>query len=96
MGINADYVTKMKAQLKKWDADVDALSARGASASDEARTLYVDQVRTLRASRDAAQKSFQQMRAAGESAGTHLKEGMEQAWKAMQKSLERASSSFPK
>lgn len=96
MGVNADYVSRMKAQFKKWDAEVDELSARGASASDEARTVYVDQVRALRESRDAAQKSFQQMRAAGESASVHLKDGMEQAWKAMQKSLERASSSFPK
>ena len=96
MGANADYVTRMKSQLKKWDADVDALAAKGASASDDARTLYVEQVQTLRASRDAAQKSFQQMRAAGESAGAHMKDAMEAAWKAMQKNLERASSNFHK
>ena len=96
MGANADYVTRMKAQLKKWDADVDALAAKGATASTEARIVYDEQVQSLRANRDAAQKSFQQMRAAGESAGAHMKEAMDAAWKAMQKNLERASSNFTK
>jgi len=94
MGANADYVTRMKAQFKQWDADVDALAAKGAAASAEARIVYDEQVQALRASRDAAQKSFQQMRAAGESAGAPMKVAMETAWKAMQKNLERASSNF--
>ena len=94
MGANADYVTRMKAQFKQWDADVDALAAKGALVSAEARIVYDEQVQGLRASRDAAQKSFQQMRAAGESAGAPMKDAMETAWKAMQKNLERASSNF--
>lgn len=96
MGANADYVSRMKAQLKKWDAEVDVLAAKGALASAEARIVYDEQVQALRTSRDAAQKSFQQMRAAGESAGAHMKDSMEAAWKAMQKNLERASSNFTK
>ena len=94
MGANADYVSKMKTQLKQWDADVDALAAKGESASAEARSIYQEQIRELRASRDAAQKSFQEMRAAGEAAGAKMKVGMEEAWKAMKKGLDRASSNF--
>ena len=96
MGANADYVTRMKSQLKQWDADLDALNAKGALASADARIVYDEQVDALRASRDAAQKSLQQMRAAGESAGAPMKDAMEAAWKAMQKTLERASSNFDK
>lgn len=94
MGANADYVSKMKTQLKQWDAEVDALAAKGENASAEARSIYQEQIRELRASRDAAQKSFQEMRAAGEAAGAKMKVGMEEAWKAMKKGLDRASSNF--
>ena len=94
MGANTDYVSKMKTQLKQWDAEVDALAAKGENASAEARSIYQEQIRELRASRDAAQKSFQEMRAAGEAAGAKMKVGMEEAWKAMKKGLDRASSNF--
>ena len=94
MGANADYVSKMKTQLKQWDAEVDALAAKGENASAEARSIYQEQIRELRASRDAAQRSFQEMRAAGEAAGAKMKVGMEEAWKAMKKGLDRASSNF--
>jgi hypothetical protein len=91
MGVNTEYVARMKAQLKQWDADVDALAARGEKASDDARIVYQEQMKDLRASRDAAHKTFQEMRAAGEAAGAHLKAGMEASWKAMQKTLAKVA-----
>jgi len=94
MGINSDYVARMKTQLKQWDADLDALGARTEAASSEARAASLERIKDLRASRDAAQKSLQQMRAAGEAAGAQMKAGMEEAWKAMQKGLQRATSSL--
>ena len=94
MGANADYVSKMKDQLKQWDTEVDALAVKGENASAEARLIYAEQVRELRAARDAAQKSFQEMRSAGEAAGAQMKAGMEESWKAMKRNLEKASSNF--
>jgi len=94
MGANTDYVAKMQQQLKKWDEELDALSARGEKANAEARDAYRSQVKALRAHREAAQKSFVQMRAAGEKAGAQMKHGMEAAWNAMKKGLDKASASF--
>jgi len=94
MGANAEYVTKMKEQLKKWDEELDALNARGEKAGAEAREAYLEQLKGLRASREAAQKSFLAMRAAGEKAGAQMKHGMESAWTAMKKGLDKASASF--
>ena len=91
MGANAEYVARMKEQLKKWDDDLDALAARGEQAGEDARGAYREQVKALRASRDVAQKSFVQMRAAGEKAGAQMKHGMESAWTAMRKGLEKAA-----
>ncbi len=96
MAKNSEYVTTMEMQLKKWDAEVDALAARGEKAGAEARTAYQDQIKGLRASRDDAQKKFQEIRVASEAAGAQMQAGMEAAWKTMQKSLEKAASDLRK
>lgn len=96
MGKNTEYVTRMETQLKKWDADVDALAAKSEKASAQARAAYHEQIKNLRASRDAAQKTFQEIRVASESAGARMQAGMEMAWETMQKALEKVSSDLRK
>jgi hypothetical protein len=91
MSMNTEYVTRMETQLKKWDADVDALAAQGEKASAEGRKTYHEQIKNLRASRDMAQKTFQKIRVANEAAGAQMQAGMEVAWKTMQNSLEKVS-----
>ena len=51
MGTNSEYVTLMQSQLKKWDNEVDVLSAMGKTASMEARSAYQEGMKELRASR---------------------------------------------
>lgn len=89
MGVRSDYVSKMKTQLQRWDAEADALARRGEKLRDEARELFDEQIKELRASRAAAQKAYQEMRAAGESAGAGMQATMESAWKSMQKALRK-------
>jgi hypothetical protein len=96
MVMKSEYVTTMETQLKKWDADVDALAAQGEKANAEGRAAYREQLKYLRASRDAAQKTFQEIRVANEAAGAQMQAGMEAAWKTMQKSLEKVSSDLRK
>lgn len=90
------YVARMETQLKKWDADMDALAAAGEKASDAARTSYVESMKGLRANRDAARKSFEAMRAANQEAGEKMQAAMTATWEGMRKSLERASSDLRK
>ena len=96
MGMNDEYVARMKTQLKKWDADVDALTARAEQASAEARAAYHVKIKELRANRDVAQKKFDEIRAASESAAAKMQAGMEAAWKTMQSALEKVSSDLRK
>jgi len=91
MGTNSEYVTLMQSQLKKWDNEVDALSAMGKTASMEARSAYQEGMKELRASRDEAQRTFQQIRLATEAAGEQMQAGMTVAWVTMQKALEKVS-----
>jgi len=96
MGMNAEYVARMKSQLKKWDADFDALVARGDKAGEQARASYHEGITALRARRDAAQKTVEAIRFAGESAGSKMQAGMEETWEAMRKALAKASSDLKK
>jgi hypothetical protein len=93
MSTNAEYVATMKAQLKKWDADFDAIATRGEKAGTEA---YHEGIRSLRASRNAAQKSMEEIRFASEAAGAKMKAGMETTWATMRKALDSATSAFGK
>jgi hypothetical protein len=91
-----EYLARMEAQLKKWDADLDALAAEGEKAGAAARTAYHERIKDLRASRDAAQKRFQEIRAASGAAGEHLQTGMKSAWETMQTALEKAAAELRK
>jgi hypothetical protein len=62
----------------------------------DTRTAYYAQIKDLRASRAAAQKTFQEISAAGESARAQLLAGMEATWEAMQKALGKMSLSVAK
>ena len=93
---NSEYVARMETQLKKWDADLDALAAKGEKASAEMRAAYHERVSELRASRGAVQTTFKQMTAATASAGEQMQAGMQVAWETMQKALEKVSADLRK
>jgi len=86
----------MQRQLKNWDAEVAGLSAEGSKFTDAARTAFDERIRQLQASREAAQKAFQQIRLASDSAARQMHAGMENAWITMQKALEAASEELSK
>jgi hypothetical protein len=92
MSTYSEYVATMEKQMKKWDADVEALQAEGRLVSDQARQAYETNLLQLRASREAAQNAFQQVSVASESAGAQVKAGMEVAWSTMLRALEKVSS----
>ena len=78
-------------QLKIWDAAVDALAAKGEKVSADARKAYYARIKDLRSSRAVAQKTFQEILVASESARAQLQASMEATWEAMQKALGKMS-----
>jgi uncharacterized coiled-coil DUF342 family protein len=91
-----EYFTMMESQIKKWDAEVDKLRARSAQMSADARDKYDEQLKAMRANRDAAYKKLQEMRTASESAWQNMQAGMDSAWASMKNALDKASSQFKK
>jgi len=87
MSLNSEYVARMQTQLKQWDAELDALAARSEKSGEQARAT----IRELQASRDAARSYIDKIRFAGESAGAQLHAGMQVAFEALRKALEKAS-----
>jgi hypothetical protein len=91
MSGKSEFVTKMETQLKVWDAAVDALAAKGEKVSADARKAYYAGIKDLRSSREVAQKTFQEVLVASESARAQLQATMEATWEAMQKALGKMS-----
>ena len=91
-----EYFKMMEAQIKKWDAEVDYLRRRSHEMSAEARIKYDEQIKAMRASRDAANKKLQELHASSESAWQHMQTGVDTAWASMKNALEKASSQFKK
>ena len=91
-----EYFAMMEAQIKKWDAEVDKLKAKGEQLSSEAHAKYAEQLKLMRANRDAAYKKLQELRTANESAWQHMQSGIDAGWESMKEALDKASSQFKK
>jgi len=91
-----EYFAMMESQIRKWDAEVDSLRAKGVQMSAEARTKCDEQLKAMRANRDAAHKKLQEIRTASESAWQNMQAGMDAAWGSMKSALDKASSQFKK
>ena len=91
-----EYFAIMEAQIKKWDADVDRLRAKGEHMSAEAKAKYAEQLKSMRAKRDVAYRKLHEMRTANESAWQHMQSGIDAAWVSMKNALDKASSQFKK
>lgn len=91
-----DYFTRMEAQVKRWDAEVDKLRTKSEQVSAEARGKFAEQLMALRITRDAAFKKLEKLHGASESAWQHMEAGMDSAWASMKSALEKASSKVKK
>ena len=91
-----EYFAMMESQIRKWDAEVDKLKARSDLMNAEARIKYEEQLKAMRANRDAATRKLQEMRTASEAAWQNMQAGMDASWASMKNALEKASSQFKK
>jgi hypothetical protein len=93
MSKNTEYVSAMQAQMRQFDKDVDAVSA---AAGTQARAAYTAQLKRLRESREAGQRTFLLLQAASESADARMHAGMQGAWHTMQAALKKVSADLKK
>ena len=94
MGKKDEYCATMESEIKKWDAEVDKLNAKGKQMSADMRVGYVTQLKAMRADRDLAYSKLQEISTANESAWQHMQSGVDAAWTSMKNALNKASSQY--
>jgi chromosome segregation ATPase len=88
------YVDKIKARLDAWNADIDRLQARAREAEADARLKYDEQIKEMKAQRDAAEAKLREARSASEVAWRDMRGGFEKAWEDMSGAFENAMKRF--
>jgi chromosome segregation ATPase len=88
------YVQKMKAKLDEWSSEIDRIEARIDQADAESKIEYNKRLEDLRAKRKEVENRLEEVQRAGESGWTDLKQGLENSWEILKKSLDRAKSEF--
>jgi len=86
-----DYVGTMDLHLKNWDAEFAALAAQAESIGAEARAAYAERVTSLRESRAAAQRRFEAIRMADDTARAELQMEMDVALVGMRSAMHSVS-----
>ncbi|WP_273524577.1 hypothetical protein [Rhodosalinus sediminis] len=88
------YVEEAKAQLDRWNAQIEELQQKMQSAEAQARKDYENQLEELRAQRDAAQKQLDKMREASDAAWDDMKAGFDRAWDQIASAFDTARARF--
>jgi hypothetical protein len=92
MSLKDEYFAKMVSQFKRWDAEFGMLGEKGGQSSGAADAQFDEQLKGLRASRDAAYRKLQEIRTAGESGWRGTQAVVDAAWISMRMALDQASS----
>ena len=89
-----EYVSRMKAKLEEWNADIDQLSAKASEVSADLKSEYAEQIEALKAKQAAARQKIEEFQQAGGSAWEDMKAGLDLAWTAVGEAIDSAKSRF--
>lgn len=90
------YVTKLKAQLDEWNAEVKKWEAKSNEAQADMRVEYEKQLELFRRQRDQAIEQMRQVQAAAGDAWLELVRGADDAWAKTREAFAKARSHFQK
>ncbi|HEY5293730.1 MAG TPA: hypothetical protein VIJ43_15605 [Burkholderiales bacterium] len=88
------FQQELEAQLKEWDAKLEALKAKARDAKAEIRAEFAVELEALAGERAVAQEKLQELRRHGEWAWEDLKDSAEKTWSELREAIERSASSF--
>lgn len=93
-----EFLQKLKTQLddlnERWQIERERLETLARNTSADARKTVESQIEELREKRREMKEKIVDLEVAGENAWEELREGAEQAWKALTEALKKASSHF--
>lgn len=90
------YVEKRKAQLDEWNAEIEELGVKIASADADAKAKikHEEHIADLRRKRDDAKVKLAEIKAAGDDQWENLKDGLENVWTSMKDGFEKIKAKF--
>ena len=88
------YREKMKAQIDEFDAEIDRLLAKARKAKADAKIDYEKQIDELRGKRKEIAQKMDALESASGDAWKDLKQGLENSWEILKKSLSQAKEKF--
>jgi multidrug resistance efflux pump len=91
-----EYVEKRKAQIYKWNEEIEDLNARitAANANAEAKLAHKEHIATLRQKRDEARAKLTEIEEADDDRWEGLKDGLDHVWTNIKSSLEKIKAKF--
>ena len=88
------YIKKMHAQLDEWDAKLDLLKAQMANVSADANIKFNEQIENLEEQRGRLMAKLDRLEEAGEDAWEDIRDGIDDAWNSITKTIKKASEHF--
>ena len=90
------YVTDLKAQLDRWNADMARWEAQARTAKAEMQKRYEKDLEAVRAQREKALYQMKLLEGASSTAWTEITRGADEAWDRMRASIDKARANFEK
>src|SRR5712664_3321776 len=84
------YISKLEAQMKEWEAELDRLKAKAQKAVAQGRINYEKQLNESGAKREALRRKVEELKKSGEDRWEALKAGVEGAWNEFKSSVDRS------
>ncbi len=89
-----EYIAKLKTQLDQWNAEMAKWESQAAEAQANMGAEYEKQLAAIRQHQDQVAGQLRKVQAASGDAWMELQRGADEAWAAMRKAFEKASSQF--
>jgi phage host-nuclease inhibitor protein Gam len=89
-----EFVTKTKAQLDRWSAEIDELEAKARKTKSEATEQYAGKIAALRAEVEEGRKRLSEIRDSTEANWDSFKDNVQDKWKAFSTAVQEGKDAF--
>lgn len=87
MGNREEYIDKLAARLKKWDAEIQKLEEKAENAKTDVKTKYTEKADELRAKKESIQQKVRDFRNTNEETFNSIKDGIEDSLTKLTKAI---------
>ena len=94
MGNREEYIDKLAARLKKWDAEISKLEEKAENAKTDVKAKYKEKTDELRAKKESIQQKARDFRDTNEETFNLIKDGIEDSLTRLTKAINDTFAKF--